>query len=196
MNKKQIEGTHYSISEDGVVWDEKHNKELKSRGGSVSISFSVRKLLRTYFPQSIEVPEVEGAEHKSIGNYQVYNNGQVWSKKHFKFLTPTKDGKGHLILQLDGKMKKVHRLVYQAFVGAIPKGCDIHHKDQNKNNNSVSNLICLTHKEHAKLHSELRGPNSQQLKNLQKGRKEKLSEEHKVKIAASKKAWWDKVKNK
>ena len=138
MNKKLIEGTHYSVSEDGKVWNEKFNKQLKG----------------------------------------------------------TPNAFGHLTVCINGKTKKIHRLVYQAFVGAIPKGYDIHHKDFNKNNNSVSNLICITHKEHARLHSDLREPTEQQLKNLQKGRKEKLSEEHKAKIAASKKAWWDKVKNK
>lgn len=50
MKKKQILGTHYSIREDGIIWDDKHNKERKTNNGSVSISFSIRKLMNTYFP--------------------------------------------------------------------------------------------------------------------------------------------------
>ena len=204
MNKKLIEGTHYSVSEDGKVWNEKLKKEVKVHNGSVTVfdlnhqqvNISIRKFLRLYFPQSIEVPEVEGTEHKSIGNYQVYNNGQVWSKKHFKFLSLHPNKFGHLNVLIDGKAKKIHRLVYQIFVGPIPNGCDIHHKDFNKRNNSISNLICLTHAEHSKLHGELREPMSeeakQHLSELNKGKV--LTVEHKAKIAASKKAWWEKVK--
>ena len=50
MEKKQILGTHYSFREDGIIWDDKHNKEKKIYGDSVSFSFSIRKLMRIYFP--------------------------------------------------------------------------------------------------------------------------------------------------
>lgn len=47
-------------------------------------------------------------------------------------------------------MKFVHRLVYEQFVGQIPKGMELHHKDFNKMNPRLSNLILVSHKENVK----------------------------------------------
>ena len=47
----------------------------------------------------------------------------------------------------------VHRLVYEAFMGPIPKGMWVNHKDGNKLNNHISNLELTTPKqnhEHAR----------------------------------------------
>lgn len=41
----------------------------------------------------------------------------------------------------------VHNLVYRTFVGVIPSGKELNHKDHNKLNNSKSNLEVLTHQE-------------------------------------------------
>ena len=46
------------------------------------------------------------------------------------------------------KTERIHRLVYETFVGKIPKGYQIHHKDGNKQNNMLENLVMLTPKEH------------------------------------------------
>lgn len=46
----------------------------------------------------------------------------------------------------------VHRLVYKTFVGEIPPGYHIHHKDHNKQNNAVDNLELIDPVEHQHLH--------------------------------------------
>lgn len=53
-----------------------------------------------------------------------------------------------------GKRKnhKVHKLVYEAFVGKIPEGCDVHHLDNNKLNNHFSNLEIVEMSKHRSLH--------------------------------------------
>ena len=38
----------------------------------------------------------------------------------------------------------VHRLIWEAFNGPIPKGLQINHKDENKRNNCLSNLEVVT----------------------------------------------------
>lgn len=43
--------------------------------------------------------------------------------------------------------KTVHRLVYEAFNGPIPNGLVINHKDEDKTNNSLSNLEAMTRAE-------------------------------------------------
>ena len=47
------------------------------------------------------------------------------------------------------KTVRIHRLVYEAFVGDIPKGFHIHHKDGNRQNNRIDNLELLHPAEHA-----------------------------------------------
>lgn len=44
---------------------------------------------------------------------------------------------------------KVHRVVYSAFYGDIPIDMQIDHIDGNKENNSISNLRCVTPKENS-----------------------------------------------
>ena len=46
----------------------------------------------------------------------------------------------------------LHRQVYEDANGPIPKGYQIHHKDEDFTNNSIENLECLTIAEHRKLH--------------------------------------------
>ena len=50
-----------------------------------------------------------------------------------------------------------HRLVYEHFIGEIPEGFDIHHKDGNRLNNHYSNLESINHKTHVILHWDKRG---------------------------------------
>ena len=42
------------------------------------------------------------------------------------------------------KMYLVHRLIWEAFNGPIPKGLQINHKDENKLNNCLNNLEVVT----------------------------------------------------
>jgi len=49
---------------------------------------------------------------------------------------------------------RLHRLVWETFVGAIPKGLEIHHKNHNKSDNRLKNLALVTHKENVTLWQE------------------------------------------
>lgn len=50
------------------------------------------------------------------------------------------------------KLVMVHRYVYEREHGPIPAGMDIHHKDFNKLNWALDNLVLLTHPEHMEIH--------------------------------------------
>lgn len=88
------------------------------------------------------------------GLYQVSNTGKVRSLNYkcsgkIKELSPGDNGLGYLQVNLykEGKCKrfKVHRLVVQAFIGEIPKGLVVNHKDENPQNNNVDNLEICTY---------------------------------------------------
>lgn len=51
---------------------------------------------------------------------------------------------------------QLHHVVYAWFHGEVPYGKEIHHRDGNYLNNSIDNLIALTHAEHVKEHRKMR----------------------------------------
>lgn len=89
------------------------------------------------------------------GLYEVSNTGKVRSINYnrtgkVKELSSLGNGLGYLLVVLcqEGKRKNflVHRLVVEAFIGVIPKGFVVNHKDENKHNNNVENLEICTYK--------------------------------------------------
>lgn len=47
----------------------------------------------------------------------------------------------------------LHQEVWKAINGPIPDGFDVHHRDDDKTNNDISNLACLPKAEHTRLYS-------------------------------------------
>lgn len=50
--------------------------------------------------------------------------------------------------------KRLHLAVYEYFNGVIPKGYHVHHKDDNKHNNDISNLGLMTAHDHISKHMQ------------------------------------------
>lgn len=61
--------------------------------------------------------------------------------------------KHHRIGGRAGKMRLEHHLVWEKANGLIPEGYEIHHIDQNKKNNDLENLTCVTVSDHQRIHS-------------------------------------------
>ena len=78
-------------------------------------------------------PEIIDDEHQRFGD-MIYH----------------KDSNGHFSVGGGG----VHRAIWSYFVGEIPNGYVIHHVDENKANNAIENLQCLTKAEHDKIHRQ------------------------------------------
>lgn len=51
--------------------------------------------------------------------------------------------------------KRLHVYVWEYYNGSIPNGYHIHHKDFDKNNNELDNLMLISASEHSKLHSKM-----------------------------------------
>lgn len=87
---------------------------------------------------------IEGYE----GRYTISNKGRLksyLSDKYGKILSQTNRFGWYFTVNLkdeNGKMstKRIHVLVAEHFIGKIPKGYHVHHKDGNKQNNVVTNL--------------------------------------------------------
>lgn len=66
----------------------------------------------------------------------------------------TRDKKTGYYLKTTKPRKRLHIYVWEYHNGyKVPKGYEIHHKDSNKDNNDISNLICIPSKEHKQIHS-------------------------------------------
>lgn len=84
---------------------------------------------------------------KNFDNYAINENGQVTNLKTGRHLKPGTNQKGYKHLQLSGKTRSIHRMVYEAYVSEIPKDLQINHIDGDKSNNYISNLEIVTRKE-------------------------------------------------
>lgn len=84
--------------------------------------------------------------HKS--GCEVSSFGRVKGKR-VDFLKPSMQYNGYLAVGINRKTIHIHRLVGEAFLGDIPKGMHINHKDGQKTNNFSDNLEIVTPSENA-----------------------------------------------
>lgn len=93
------------------------------------------------------------------GLYQVSNLGNIKSfnynktnKEKILIGSENKRGYKSVLLSKNGKHIRflIHRLVYTAFVGVIPQGYHVDHKDNDQQNNRLDNLQLLTVTENLK----------------------------------------------
>ena len=96
-------------------------------------------------------PPVGFTEIKECPRWYINEKGEVWSGKVNRHLSPHDNGRGYkqLIYNDKNNRKKhyIHRLVASEFIGEIPLGYTVNHKDGDTANNHVNNLEIITHKE-------------------------------------------------
>ncbi len=88
---------------------------------------------------------IEGFESYKISSYGNVIGSRKSSPLKLQCVPNKKYFRAQLKLGDRYHKKQVHRLVYEAFVGKIPDGMEIDHKDENPKNNHISNLRCVTH---------------------------------------------------
>ena len=94
-----------------------------------------------------EVSE-SGHIRRELGEVRNNINGGI-RKVGGKILSPGSNGRGYRYVSLYlkplfAKNYYVHRLVAMAFIGEIPEGYEVNHKDGNKSNNHYLNLEIVT----------------------------------------------------
>lgn len=109
-----------------------------------------------------EIKSLEGEEWKDIegyeGRYAISSFGRVAcsGKGRWKIIKTTISAKGYEVVSLYKEKKnrsfQVHKLVANAFIPKVDGKNEIHHIDENKLNNRVSNLVRMDRNEHMKVH--------------------------------------------
>ena len=93
------------------------------------------------------------SKFRDYDNYEVFEDGKIWSYKTNRFLKPETIKNGYQRVGLtdnEGKQKKylLHRVVWEAVTGEpIPENLEINHIDERKDNNSRSNLELISHRQ-------------------------------------------------
>lgn len=83
-------------------------------------------------------------------------DGRKWTENKSGYFNVTQKS-------LSGK-KWLHQYVYEKEQEEIPKGYHVHHKDNDKRNNQIDNLILLSQEEHSKMHGEYKISNPERYK--------------------------------
>lgn len=93
------------------------------------------------------------SKFRNYDNYDVFEDGRIWSYKTKIFLKPYTRKDGYQQVNLsdnEGKRKSylLHRVVYEAVTGEpIPKGFEINHRSEVKTENMITNLELMSHKQ-------------------------------------------------
>tara|TARA_R110000803_G_C11779157_1_gene296381 strand:+ start:55 stop:558 length:504 start_codon:yes stop_codon:yes gene_type:complete len=83
--------------------------------------------------------------------YSVYKNGSIKSNGERKvFLKGYSTTKGYAGIKINGVSTTIHRVVAECFIGKMPDGFTVNHKDGDKFNNDVSNLEYLSREDNYK----------------------------------------------
>ncbi len=85
----------------------------------------------------------------------VREDGKIFNLEHKEYAIQV-DKFGYCSIVFKQKRYLVHRIVAEAFLPEYEerRSLQVHHIDFNKSNNAVSNLMCLEHKAHQKLHKQ------------------------------------------
>ena len=163
----------YSIDEKGIVY--KNDKPIRLKRDNIYsiknknnlfIQVSLKTIYRQVFNKEYCIDNIQnlnGEEWKPIDTeqrYYVSNYGRIKSLCQYKaiILKPCKDRYNYLYVKLYKKNVYIHRLVAFSFADNREeykdKKVDIHHKDKNRQNNNINNLMILTPKEHQQIHNK------------------------------------------
>ncbi len=91
---------------------------------------------------------------KGFSRYLISNNGNIYSTVRNRILPPHKNWAGYLTVTLINdenhrSPRKIHRLVYQTYVGPLENGKVVDHIDNDKLNNLYTNLKQITPSENS-----------------------------------------------
>jgi hypothetical protein len=97
-----------------------------------------------YYAEQTE--PIKGEKWVEYEGLLVSNKGRI-KKDDSRYLTNHIHKTGYVVVSFNGSNKYLHTIIWKAFMGEIPDGYEIDHKDCNKTNNALYNLELVTHSE-------------------------------------------------
>ena len=83
-----------------------------------------------------------------LDNYDISSDGEIYSRKYKRLLSPWLSGKGYVKIDLGRNVRDyIHRLVAETFIDNPENKPTVNHKNHNKLDNRVENLEWMTYKE-------------------------------------------------
>ena len=106
----------------------------------------------------------------NYGEYLIYNDGRVYSKRRNMFMKPNKNTTGYFFIKLckNGKHKNflIHRLIAEHYIDNPNNKPCVDHIDGDKLNNHISNLRWVTNIENSNAFVSLSKNNTSGIKNI------------------------------
>ncbi len=90
---------------------------------------------------------------RDYSNYEIYEDGRIWSYKTKRFLKPGTNTSGYQVVVLTdnkgkGKMYLLHRVIFETFSGEpIPECMQCNHISEDKTDNRFCNINLMTPKQ-------------------------------------------------
>jgi hypothetical protein len=133
----------------------KNNNKLDNRRCNLMVTSRKKNFVRKYESITRILDNEQYQSHPVLNNYVANVYGDVLRKSDHIQILGSKANTGYNQLTLtttDGNKcyKQRHVFIYECFQGLVPKGHEIDHIDNNKTNNKLSNLQCLSVNEHHK----------------------------------------------
>ena len=106
-------------------------------------------------------------------------NGDLALYNGYKFRKDKRTGYYLSSRIINGKRRRLHVYIWECENGEIPNGYSVHHKDEDKSNNEISNLELMTNSKHTRLHAEEKARNNydDMLKNLKESALDIITDE-------------------
>jgi hypothetical protein len=100
----------------------------------------------------LSISDFPNYEVSSLGRVRRTNNSARWKAGMILGDRPDKDGYARVVLYASRATKslRVHRLVAEAFIGQIPEGMQVNHKNGAKDDNKLENLEIVTPSENTR----------------------------------------------
>ncbi|NDG19355.1 MAG: hypothetical protein EB117_13935 [Betaproteobacteria bacterium] len=100
----------------------------------------------------VKLKEIAAFLNTSVTTVMSIKHGKTWTGNvAYRLLKDTPINSGYRVIRLcknsQYTQKLVHRMVWEAFNGAIPHRLEVNHKDLDKTNNRLDNLELVTHQE-------------------------------------------------
>lgn len=157
----EIEGfENYLIYPDGRVInkDTGHQKSMRSTGRGEGLQFTLYKNGKEYtFSQRYTTnkyyPPPPGIPINGFPDYDLYEDGRVYSKHYHKYLTPVLGKTKYLYYNIgtrpNRKVRKIHRLLAEHFIPNPENKPCVDHKNIDTLDNRLCNLRWATVRENA-----------------------------------------------